>query len=94
LRLVDADHRSLGRRETGGRAALPIFREIIVVEPDPDGHRDPCCPVGRPHEQRIAKIARRPGLAHHRDRKGAGVETVGGAAGKTDHAPEPLLDRA
>ena len=53
----------------------------------------PCGPVGRPHEQRVPEVARRPRLAHHRDRERRPAESVGGAAGKADDTPQPLLDQ-
>ena len=53
----------------------------------------PCGSVGGPDEEGVPKLARRTRLAHHRDREGTATESVGGTAGKADHAAQPFLDQ-
>jgi hypothetical protein len=79
LPLVGLEHDLAEDRQ---RCAPPVSlspRARLSSKPIRDRHRDPLRSVGRPHEERIAEVARRSGFSHHRDREVAAMQGVGGA---------------
>src|SRR3990172_7073441 len=91
--VVDAHHDLAEDGQRRAPAGLRAAQRAVVVEADPDRNRNALGTVGGPDEESVPKLARGPRLAHHRDRERAFAESVGGAAGKPDHAAQPLLDQ-
>ena len=92
--LVDAEHDLAEDRQGRAPAGLSSAQRAVVVEADPDRHRDALRPVGGPHEQRVAEVARRPGLAHHRDREVAPLRLWAVPSGRRTTPRSPSWMRA
>ena len=77
-----------GPRRSRALAGLLLAQRAVIVEADADGYPDPLRPVGGSQEQRVAEVAHRSGLGHHRDREIGAVEGVGRAFREPDHATQ------
>src|SRR5438445_3253104 len=91
LLLVGQEHDFAENRQRGAAPGLLVTQRTVVVEADPDSHRDALRSIGGPHEERVTKVARRSGLPHHRDREIAAVKGMGSALRNSDHSTQSLL---